>query len=168
MGRRCPQLAHPMAEQRFWLEIYRGNRLRNGQPRFRQLVVLPKIALAEESAIQAVGLVMMLGLEVTGTVAALVFGVNGIVVDMQRRQRHHGQVGGQQDNRGNMSQRAVCHFIGNQEVGYKTSLLDCAAKIYFFCQMDHPYLWGICHLDYPVDNFFVAIGEKFVYLHFQC
>lgn len=69
-----------------------------------------KIIKTKENTIEAVVVVMMSRFYVSDALLAVVVGINCLVMHVQRRQYRHRQIGGQQQDRCNMSEHAVIHF----------------------------------------------------------
>ncbi|MCR4660103.1 MAG: hypothetical protein K5650_07390 [Bacteroidales bacterium] len=69
-----------------------------------------KIIKTKENTIEAVVVVMMCRFDMSDTLQTVVMDINCLVMHVQRRQYRHRQIGGQQQDRCNMSEHAVIHF----------------------------------------------------------
>lgn len=105
--RRSPQLGHSVVELLRHLRVSHAEALCGGELDGLLHLVLRKIALSKEDAKQAVVVVMMNLTYVSDTLQAVVVGINCLVMHMRRRQHHHWQIAGQQQERCKMSQKTV-------------------------------------------------------------
>ena len=98
-----PQHCNPVAGLRSL--FFNGDRIPvSGGEKQRCLTPgLPEIVLPKEVAVRAVGLMVMMLLEMAETLPTVVMGSNGVVMHMQRCGYHPQQVAGQQDDRGYVS-----------------------------------------------------------------
>ena len=96
MKRGRPQQAHPIAEHLLWIPDFRYQTTES-KIRYQRLPgIRLQIVQAEEMAILAVVMVMMLCREMAFTLWTFVLYVDGIVVDMQRRLYHQRHISRQQ------------------------------------------------------------------------
>lgn len=114
---RSPQLGHPVVHLLHHRLCRYADALCCGEDGCRLPLVLRKIALAEEVAIQAVVVVMMSLFNVSCALPTVVVDVNCLVMHMHRRQHHHWQIAGQQQKRRNMSHQSV-HLSGCKDTTF--------------------------------------------------
>ena len=128
-NRRSPQLGDPVVELRHHSRCRQGDALRCGVNGCRLSSVLRKIALSKKVAKQAVVIVMMSRFDVSDTFLTVVMDINCLVMHMYRRQYHHWQIAGQQQERCNMSQETV-HLSGCKDTTFPqfTNLFLCISR----------------------------------------